>query len=176
MKNSKKCIVALTYLTVLSACSSNKHVATNHTQSTAKKVQIAEFEHDWVRYQVYLLTNEKINRKSNAVKLSIMVINTKNNSSPLRRLCSDINQYNVYNEYLLNGAKNEIFIMKADRIYYPIYYSFENNYNAFPFETINIGYSLPSPSKRQNDSTTLVFIDRVFAQDTIYFNLTKNIK
>lgn len=160
----------------IAACSSNKQVAISNT-----KKQIAEYDIDWLKYKIYLMPQDTMTVKKHRtkadknIKLSIMVINMKDNFSPLRKLCSDIDQYNIYNEYLLNGVKNEIYLQTGTNINYPVYYSFENNYNAFPFETINVGYKLTHKKKDHNEPK-LVFVDRVFSKDTITFNLTSSLK
>jgi hypothetical protein len=168
--------LTLCWLLIAAACGSNKHVTTNNT-----KKQIAEYSVDWLKYKIYLLPQDTAgskkhrNRADKNIKLSIMVINMKDNFSPLRKLCSDIDQYNIYNEYLLNGAKNEIYLQTGTDINYPVYYAFENNYNAFPFETINVGYKLIH-KKKDHSEPKLVFVDRVFSKDTITFNLTSSLK
>lgn len=137
------------------------------------KAELADYTHDWLRYKIYLLPeDEAVGRKQKVragVKLSIRVINMHDNSSPLRRLCGDLQDYNTYYEYLLNGAKEEIYLQGKQGLKYPVYYAFENNYNAFPFETINLGYAFSG--REQLKDYQLVFIDRVFSKDTIVFQL-----
>lgn len=162
-------------LIVFEGCDSIKHTSAKKNIKT----QIAEYSNDELKYKVFLMPQESVTLKSKektkSIKFSIMIINMKNNFSPLRRLCSDINDYNIYNEYLLNGAKNEIYLLTNSGINYPTYYLFENNYSAFPFETINVGYSVPSPVKK-GTQFTLVYVDRVFSKDTISFNLNSTLK
>lgn len=149
-------------------------------QEAKSRKQIAELSVDWLKYKIYLMPEEEQvagksrHNKTKSIKLSMMIINMKNNFSPLRRLCSDINEYNLYNEYLLNGAKNEIYLISGNTINYPVFYAFENNYNAFPFETINVGYTLPKKNKKSTPMS-LVFVDRVFAKDTLTFSLNPSI-
>jgi hypothetical protein len=165
------------WVMTLWGCTASKHISTIQN----KKTQIAEYSKGDLKYKLYQMPNDLSDKKSKnkkklrSVKLSLMIINMKDNSSPLRRLCTDINQYNIYYEYLLNTAKNELYLRTADKINYPVYYSFENNYNAFPFETINVGYALEHFDKKHTE-TTLVFVDRVFSKDTLFFNLSKHIK
>ena len=142
------------------------------------KIQIAEFSKDWLQYKVYQmndLNRKGASKREQALKLSVRIINMKDNTSPLRALCSNLDDYNIYYEHLLNGAKNELYLLTRDQIIFPVYYSFENNYNAFPFETINVGYVLPKAT-RKNNATTLVFVDRIFSKDSIFFNLNSRVQ
>jgi len=163
-KTSRTCIPVLLLISglQLQAC----HTTHHSVQTTAKdKVLISELRTDWLQYKVFRIPeNEK---KSNLVRLSIRVVNTKDNTSPLRKMSTDLEQYNIRYEYLLNSAKNELYLEDAKGITYPVSYSFENNYNAFPFETINVGYQVGHLKK----GTRLVYVDRVFAQDTLYFRV-----
>jgi hypothetical protein len=132
--------------------------------------ELADHTQGWLRYKVYRQpAAADRHHRDRALKLSIRVINMEDNSSPLRRLCGDLQDYNTYYEYLLNGAKNEIYLEGKKGIKYPVFYAFENNYNAFPFETFNLGYTFSGREKLEDYN--LVFIDRVFAKDTIVFSL-----
>lgn len=121
-------------------------------------------------------TKKQQNKTDKNIKLSIMVVNmNSDNASPLRRLCSNLEEYNIKNEYLLNSAKNDIYLVASDNtIKYPVYYAFENNYNAFPFETINVGYAFKNNETKKMKKIKLVYIDRIFSNDSIFFNLNLN--
>jgi hypothetical protein len=158
----------------MAACSV-KHTTSN-VAVREDKIQIAEFSKDWLQYKVYQMNDvnkKRTSKKEQTLKLCVRIINMRDNVSPLRSLCSNLDEYNSYYEHLLNGAKNELFLLTGNQISFPVYYSFENNYNTFPFETINVGYALPKASKKSN-KTTLVFVDRIFSKDSIFFNLNNN--
>ena len=156
-------VIAMVALSLLTGCHATKTITgTGKTE----KVLLGEFTRDWLKYRLYLMPEKSGQMGHNKVmQLSIMVENMMDNASPLRKLCTNLDDYNTYYEYLLNGAKNEIYLQSAKSISYPISYSFENNYNVFPFETINVGYRTPDRKK----GTQLVYIDRVFSRDTLYF-------
>lgn len=147
----------------LQACHSTKKSART---AMKQKELISELRTDWLHYKIFRLPDTlKRAKGKEVVQLSIRVLNTMDDTSPLRKLCTDLEQYNIRYEYLLNGAKNEVYLQSPKGISYPVSYSFENNYNAVPFETINVGYHI----NRLEKGTRLVYVDRVFAQDTLYF-------
>jgi len=147
-------------MAMYTACMPARKVA----QTKPGQEVLADRSRDWLRYEIYRLPDTKGN---NSIRLSIRVINTRDNTSPLRRVCTNLEDYNTCYEYLLNRAKNDIWLESRSGARYPVYYAFENNYNAFPFETINLGYSCPD----KKHDYRLVFVDRVFARDTLVFPL-----
>ena len=144
-------------------------------QPKKKTEQIAQFKKGDLSYEVYrqYATGENMQMaadpKQSPVRISIRIINKGGNVSPLRAISGNYETYNINNDYLLNGAKNDIMLFVKGRLIYPSYYCFENNYNAFPFETINLGYSLTT--KQRKSPVQLIFVDKVFTQDSIFFNL-----
>ncbi len=132
---------------------------------------IGECRKGWLQYKVFMLpaeNNGETYHGKRTVALNIMVINMIDNTSPLRKRSADLEQYNIQYEYLLNTCKNEIILNGKKTVSYPVSYSYENNYNAFPFESINVGYAVAA--KKQ--SYQLVYVDRIFSQDTVTFSLS----
>ncbi|XZF15210.1 hypothetical protein ACTHGU_03665 [Chitinophagaceae bacterium MMS25-I14] len=168
----RKIIVSM-FLGVLftaSGCHTGKQVSA----VAGNKVLLGERSKGWLKYQVYLLPNDSARKVANNpdyMRLSIMVINMENNTSPLRRLCTSLDDYNGYYEYLLNHCKEDITVSAGGALLYPVSYSFENNYNAFPFETINVGYRYGIRKKKHSTDVLLTYNDKVFSHDTINFNL-----
>lgn len=168
-------ILSLPLLALMwTGCKSGHKVmqVTKAPKTSKVQTELADYTRDWLRYRVYLQPATEVTAQkdqSRALKLSIRVINIKDNSSPLRRLCSNLDEYNFYYEYLLNSAKEEIYLQGKNGIKYPVFYAFENNYNAFPFETINLGYTFSG--REQLKDYRLIYIDRVFAKDTLVFSL-----
>lgn len=155
---------------VIIGCTSNKQLA----HVGGEKTLLTEDSAGWLKYKVYLLpTNAEKSGQTDYMQLSIMVINMADNTSPLRRICTNLDNYNTYYEYLLNRCKDDLNLLVQGTILYPISYSFENNYNAFPFETINVGYKYDLRNKRNRHikDLKLRYADRVFAHDTITFYL-----
>lgn len=159
----------------LAACSVPARIT-----ATQGPQMVSELTRDWLRFNVYTipqsLTQQHHSRKSGTSQIifSIRITNMKDNASPLRKICGDLEQYNTYYEYLLNQCKDQLSLQSGNEIAYPVYYAFENNYNSFPFETINVGYRFKA--RRDGlENARLVFIDRVFTHDTLRFTLN-NIK
>lgn len=134
------------------------------------KILVSERSKGWLRYEVYLLPVET-KRNDENVMLSIRIVNTYDNNSPLRKLCTSLDDYNQYYEYLLNHTKEDITMTAKGTLLYPVAYSFENNYNAFPFETINVGYRFATTKNAHAKALVLTYDDKVFGRDTVNFYL-----
>ncbi len=155
-------------IVILSACSEYHPFI---GKSTDAPLLIGEAHKGWIKYQIYAVpTDNYISTNHNYTShLVIRIINTdKDGASPLRRICSNLDDYNSRYEYLLNRAKDDIVLMTSKKVLYPVYYAFENNYNVLPFETINVGYTITEKRPTQYE---LMFTDRIFAQDTVGFKL-----
>jgi hypothetical protein len=174
MNKRRRLLLAVIFLSgccgVTTGCGSPKRLVRTEPQ---EKRLISEYEKGWLKYKVFLLpadeNDQRYAGKNEIIRLSIMVVNIKDNTSPLRKLCSNLDQYNIYYEYLLNSCKNELSLQSAKHVAYPVSYSFENNYDAFPFETINVGYRI---GRSKKESYKLVYVDRVFSQDTLTFPIS----
>ena len=152
----------------MASCGSGRKAAQQPAavNAGARSVLLAEVDKGWLKYRIYQNTDTVAIKGDQILRLSIRIINTSDNTSPLRKLCSNLTDYNTYYEYLLNSAKNELVLSDAKAVFnYPVAYSFENNYDAFPFETINVGYRIT----RKTIPQKLIYTDRVFARDTITF-------
>jgi hypothetical protein len=164
------CLLILLLLNLYSCTGSRKHA---YNTITAKK-QLATCVRPGLQYELYQLPPDtaSLAKAGPYTKFSIRVINTDDNASPLRRLCRNLDEYNTYYEYLLNGAPEDLQLIDNGTVLYPVSYSFENNYNVFPFETINVGYRYaPKKHKRRSGELKMIYTDRVFARDTIVFHL-----
>jgi len=162
-----RCLLLLAFCG-LAAC----HTARQTATMVKEKTLIAEYANDWLRYWVYLLpgdNSELAGKQKENLRLSIMVVNMKDNTSPLRKRCTNLDEYNQYYEYLLNSCKNDIVVRDGKKELYPVYYAFENNYDAFPFETINIGfeYDLRKKGLSSLHKLQLIYTDKVFSQAVI---------
>lgn len=173
IRNSMSKYLLLLVFIIVSACSGSKK-----TIVTADKILVSEFERDWLKFRVFLLPqsqsdvhNSKKEHGQKNMVFSIMIINMKDNASPLRKICGNLDEYNTYYEYLLNRCKENISLQQNGEIAYPVYYSFENNYNSFPFETINVGYRFKE--KRRTNVPELVFDDKIFSHTILRFSLDK---
>lgn len=140
-----------------------------------EKTQIATFSKGDLTYEIYRQSafnqdgESKVEKNNEILRLTIRLVNKAGNTSPLRAISRNYEEYNIHNEYLLNGARNDIMLCIQQQYLFPKYYSFENNYNAFPFETINVGYVLGK--KQKHKPIQLIFVDKIFTRDSIFFNL-----
>lgn len=149
-----------------------------------QKTMIGEINRGWLRYQIYLIpasdliasNSQRTKQGRGSLQFSIRIINMETSTSPLRRLCTGLDDYNLFYEYLLNGAKNDLLLVSGTDVSYPVSYSFENNYNAFPFEIINVGYSseVSGKKRRRSDAMTLLFVDKIFSHDTLFCRVGKS--
>lgn len=152
----------------LAAC----HTGRQATTVVKEKTLIAEYANGWLHYKVYLLPGSSAGltgKQKENLTLSIMVVNIKDNTSPLRKRCTSLDEYNHYYEYLLNSCKDDIVVRDGKKELYPVYYAFENNYDAFPFETINIGfeYDLRKKGLSSLHKLQLIYTDKVFSQAVV---------
>lgn len=169
MLNEKNTVgLVLLIMLVLTGCHTGKLVSGVYRDN---KILVDERSKGWLKYQVYLLPEDIAGKEQDKMMLSIRVINMENNTSPLRRLCTSLDDYNEYYEYLLNHCKEDITVSAGGALLYPVSYSFENNYNAFPFETINVGYRYKAGKEKYKGGVALTYNDKVFAHDTINFDL-----
>lgn len=154
------------------ACVS-RHVEVRNEALVVDKRQIAEFTKGDVRYEVYQIQKEAPTKsKSKILNLSIRLINVGANVSPLRAISKDLEQYSANYEYFLNHAQQDVFLRIKNEPVFPKYYFFENNYNAFPFDVINVGFAIGAQQIKKG--VQLVFVDKLLTRDSIFFNI--NIK
>lgn len=152
-------------------CSASCKLTSKHMSSAIHSpLLIDEVDKGWLRFSLYVL-NDTVANGQHEMLYSIRVVNTSDNFSPLRKIVKNIDEYNIAYAYLLNQAKNDFILFSNNDLFYPSYYAVENNYNAFPFEAINVGYSILEKKQRHSDRL-IAYVDKVFTQDTIVFNLT----
>jgi hypothetical protein len=176
-------LVAIGLLVCFGSCHTQRQFS--NTPLVASKTLLATCDKGWLRYKIYQLPIDKQTTKkskqsknSHPLVFSIMIINQENGDSPLRRICGSLEQYNALYEYLLNQAKNDLALVSGTNVLYPSYCSFENNYNAFPFETLNVGFSADALARykvRKSVPVRLLYMDRVFAHDTVTCDINKEI-
>jgi hypothetical protein len=110
------------------------------------------------------------------IVLTVRVYNNQDMSSPLRKVCRSMDAYNSANEYLLNKLRQDIRLEYGTASCNPTDFWFENNYNAFPFETFKVGFTPPkSFFKGHSKVAQLVYVDRVFTGDTLSFHYPKSL-
>ena len=131
---------------------------------------MSEYANDSFRYELFQLPSDK-----QVMNLSLRIVNVKSGESPLRLISADIHQYTAYYEYLLNQAPADFKMIYKGQELFPVSYSVENNYNAFPFETINISFKT-GPKAGSRKPKVLLIEDNVFTHKIIWMKLVNNIK
>lgn len=172
---TRRCMGVLCIVSAIltGGCMSHKQMSSS---GNADNILLGEYRKGWIKYQVYQMpletsTQSPARKKIETVKLSIRVINTEDGTSPLRKRCGSLEEYNTYYEYLLNGAKEDIVLLQASKVFYPVFYAFENNYNVVPYETINVGYVKKRARRKNAEHAQLLFNDKVFSGDTLVCDL-----
>lgn len=174
-----KCKSVLSYVVFYAGCSlllggckgvKESLGSTDWRRKSAVSVLVAEKQVGWLKYQLYFKPQDP--KGKNQIVVSLRVINTENNVSPLRRISNNIEAYSTYYEYLLNSAKNDFILQTATYELYPKWFAFENNYNAFPFEVLNVGFE-DNALRKKDVPLTLLFTDRVFSHNVVSLKITK---
>ncbi len=89
------------------------------------------------------------------------------NQSPLRYQVSGQEEYAARQNYYLNEAPNDIYLLYGSDTLYVSSYWFENSQNLLPFETIIVGFKLPGNVQQPEQDLKLSFYDRVFKNGII---------
>ncbi|GAA4450457.1 hypothetical protein [Rurimicrobium arvi] len=151
---------------VLLSCGESK----NLLKSPAQNRRVSGYATDSFRYEVYQLPSGK-----ETLALSLRIVNVAGTQSPLRMLSGNIEQYSTYYEYLLNRAAADFRLVCDKEELAPAAYSVENNYNAFPFETINISF-YTGRKARSRKRKVLLFADNVFSHQVIWMKMINDFK
>lgn len=87
--------------------------------------------------------------------------------SPLRYKISGLEEYNERQNYYLNQAPGDIYLLYGRDSLFVDSYWFENNQNLAPFETMVVGFRLPSSDSIPRQDLKLSFYDRVYKNGII---------
>jgi hypothetical protein len=157
---------------VLSSCLLVKKHAHSSLISTTPAL-IVQIKKGWINYQLYKISDTTVS-KIRSMQFAIRIVNTLDNLSPLRKLSNNLDMYNTYYAYLLTQAKYDLLLLTERNKAYPCTnFTFENNYNAFPFDAFTFGFSLAGSNKNRKAQKYIQYIDQVFTKDTILFQLPK---
>jgi hypothetical protein len=94
--------------------------------------------------------------------------------SPLRYKVSGIDEYNARQNYYLNQAPRDMYLLYCNYTLYVEGYWFENNQNLSPFETMVIGFKLPKNDSVPRYDLRFSFYDRVFKNGIIKSIISKD--
>lgn len=89
------------------------------------------------------------------------------NESPLRYQVADLNEYTQRQDYYLNRAPADIYLLYGRDTLYVNSYWFENNQNLTPYETMIVGFRLPEGISGPEQDLKLSYYDRVFKNGII---------
>lgn len=85
------------------------------------------------------------------------------NQSPLRFKVGSMEEYTARQDYFLNQAVRDLYLMYDGNVRLsPSAYWFENNQNLLPYETMIAGFHLPDGHTQPTKNMQVVFQDRVF--------------
>lgn len=89
------------------------------------------------------------------------------NQSPLRYKIAGVDEYTERQDYFLNEASKDIYLMYGTDTVYVDSYWFENNQNITPYETMIVGFVLPDGDETVKKDMRLSFHDRVYRNGVI---------
>jgi hypothetical protein len=89
------------------------------------------------------------------------------NQSPLRYQIADLNEYTQRQDYYLNQAAKDIYLLYGKDTLYVDSYWFENNQNLTPYETMIVGFKLPVGISEPAQDLKLSYYDRIFKNGII---------
>jgi hypothetical protein len=87
--------------------------------------------------------------------------------SPLRYQVSGLEEYNARQNYYLNEAPKDIYMLYGKDTLHVTGYWFENNQNLAAHETLIVGFQLPGKTVQPQEDMQLAFYDRVFRNGII---------
>lgn len=160
------CVISALLALLLCSCSQSIY----RIGVVEQKRKVSEYANDSFRYELFQLPSGK-----QTTNLSLRIVNIKTGESPLRFVAADIRQYTAYYEYLLNQGPADFRMIYQGQELLPVSYSVENNYNAFPFETLNISFKADRKAGSKKPKV-LLFEDKVFSHRVIWMKMVNNIK
>lgn len=112
-------------------------------------------------------TEERLKQLEGTVWFNIAFSVKGYNQSPLRYQVTDLNEYTQRQDYFLNRAANDIYLLYGKDTLYADSYWFENNQNLTPYETMIVGFRLPEGVAAPREDLRLSYYDRVFKNGII---------
>lgn len=87
--------------------------------------------------------------------------------SPLRYQVSGLEEYNSRQDYFLNTAPKDIYMLYGKDTLYVNSYWFENNQNLAAHETMIVGFKLPDTDTKPEKDMQVSYYDRIFKNGII---------
>jgi len=94
--------------------------------------------------------------------------------SPLRYGVSDLSGYQSRQDYYLNQAPSDAYLLYGSDTLYPTSYWFENGLNLVPHETMVFGFALPEGQDQAKEEMRFSFHDRIFRNGILKASIDKN--
>lgn len=89
------------------------------------------------------------------------------NQSPLRYNITGLEEYTGRQNYYLNEAPKDMYLLYGSDTLYVNSYWFENSQNLLPYETMIVGFKLPGNDLKPERDLKFSFYDRVFQNGII---------
>jgi hypothetical protein len=142
-----------------------------------KTVEVGEVIYD-IQYKppAYIARMEHLDKTAEAARMKQLEgiawfnisFSIKNyNQSPLRYQVSSLEEYNARQDYYLNKAPKDMYLLYGKDTLYVSSYWFENNQNLSLHETMVIGFKLPGKTLKPEKDLQFSFYDRVYQNGII---------
>ena len=96
------------------------------------------------------------------------------NQSPLRYQASGLEEYNARQDYYLNKAPKDMYLLYGKDTLYVSSYWFENSQNLSTHETMVVGFTLPEKVVQPEEDLRFSFYDRVYQNGIIKTTIKKD--
>jgi hypothetical protein len=94
--------------------------------------------------------------------------------SPLRYGIADLASYQSRQDYFLNQAAADAYLLYGSDTLYPTTYWFENGLNLIPHETMVFGFALPEGQDQAKEEMVFSFHDRCFKNGIVKASINKS--
>lgn len=183
----KKVINLLCSCLLLVSCVREKDpvkYAENEANGLRKKVTVGNISYT-IQYKppAYIAVKEHLDKKQGQERIqqlkgmawfNISFSIKDYGQSPLRYGISTIEEYTARQDYYLNQAAKDIYLLYGKDTLYVNSYWFENNQNLTPYETMIIGFKLPGKDASPQRDMQLSFYDRVFRNGIIKTRISQD--
>jgi hypothetical protein len=99
----------------------------------------------------------------------IQISNLKASAGPLKYCSRSLEHYQLQYAYLLNDAKNDLFLKCGQTRIHPSSYVFTTHYSSVPMEELLVSFDFSTA--RKGEAVSLFYVDRVFLHDTLEYPL-----
>lgn len=176
----KKVINLLLLAVLLTSCNQDKdpvQYAEDASNGLKKEVTVGDVQYT-VQYKpaAYVARMEHLDAKAEQARIKQLQgtawfnisFSVKGfNQSPLRYQVNGLEEYTARQDYYLNRASGDMYLLYGKDTLYVSSYWFENNQNLATHETMVVGFKLPAGTAKPEEDMRLSFYDRVFQNGII---------